>query len=135
MPVEDLYGPDGQQYQALNHEVDPEENEIGEKIGNAADLDYQLMSWWLHALTNRLLVYPPMEDLSFLELVRLQWRALGWRDFTFAGLAPFMLGHVVSPEIWMSKLLYFMDRAVMSSVSSRKWRDTYEQARFLIAGR
>jgi hypothetical protein len=33
-----------------------DENSIGEKIGWAADIDNQFLSWWIHAFTNRLLV-------------------------------------------------------------------------------
>ena len=117
------------------HEVDPDENEAGDFIGTAADFDYQFLSWWVHALTNRLLVFPPSDGLSFRDVVRMQWRGLGWREFMFGGLSPFMLGHVVSPELWTGKILYVIDRAVLSSVSSRKWRDWYENVRFAIAGR
>ena len=134
----DILGPDGNVLPS-SHEIDPNENEAGDLIGTAADFDYQFMSWWVHALTNRLLVFTPSSSneegaLSFREVVRMQWRALGWRDFMFAGLGPFMLGHIVSPELWTSKILYLSDRAVMSSVSSKKWRDTYESLRFVVAG-
>ena len=38
--------------------ADAEENTVGDMIGNAADFDYQCLSWWIHAFTNRLLVRP-----------------------------------------------------------------------------
>jgi hypothetical protein len=132
--MDERYGPDGLQLNPSSHEIDPDENYAGDVIGTASDFDYQLMSWWVHALTNRLLVFPPSGALSFPKLVRLQWHALGWSNFMLSGLAPFMMGHVVSPEIWAGKLLYLLDRAVFSSVSSKKWRDAYDEARFIIAG-
>jgi hypothetical protein len=33
-----------------------DENSFGEKIGWAADIENQFLSWWIHAFTNRLLV-------------------------------------------------------------------------------
>jgi hypothetical protein len=106
----------------------------GGYVGNAADFDYQFLSWWIHALTNRLLVLPPVGDKSFSDIVLLHWRTLGWRDFMFAGLPSFMLSHVVNPEMWTSFILYFLDRAVIAHVSSRERREAYERARFGIAG-
>jgi hypothetical protein len=134
IPVDEIYGPDGLPYHDSTHEINPEENDIGDYIGTLSDFDYQFMSWWIHALTNRLLVFPSVGGLSFLELVKLQWRGLGWSGFLFSGLTPFMMGHIVSPEIWTGKLLYLLDRAVFSCVSSKKWRDAYDDARFIIAG-
>jgi len=121
-------------YKLTSHEIDPDENEAGEFIGNAADLDYQFISWWIHALTNRLLVFFPKDGIPFPEILKLQWRALGWRDFTSAGLSPFMLGHIVSPELWTTNVLYFVDRAIISSISSRRWRNTYDSMRPFVAG-
>jgi hypothetical protein len=134
IPVDRGIAHDGLDYRESGHTVDPDEDAAGDFIGNAADFDFQFISWWIHAFTNRLLVFPPTSDISFVDLVQLQWRVLGWRNFMFAGLPSFMLSHVVNPEMWTSFILYFLDRAVMASVSSRGRREAYERVRFVIAG-
>lgn len=130
-PVDEAFGT---QFDADSHEIDPDENDAGDLLGTAADFEYQILSWWIHAFTNRLLVFPPSRDVSFRELVRLHWRSLGSGNFMFGGIWSFWVGHLVSPELWTGKILYLMERAIMSSVSSKKWRDAYSKVDHLIAG-
>jgi len=113
----------------VQHGIDPDEESAGDLVGNAADLDYQLSSWWIHAFTNRLLVFPPSEDISFLDLMKLHYKTLGWKDFIQAGLPSFLLSHVVNPEMWTQYIVYRLDRAIIASVSSKQWRDTYNRAK------
>jgi hypothetical protein len=135
IPV-DRFDHDGGVYPASGHEVDPDEDEAGDIIGTVADFDYQFLSWWIHALTNRLLVFPPTRDTSFVGIVQLQWRVLGWRRFLFAGLPSFMTSHVVNPELWTQFILNnVFDRAVIAYVSSRQRREAYENIyRPILAG-
>jgi hypothetical protein len=131
VPVDEVFGT---QFGANSHEIDPDENDAGDLLGTVADFEYQLLSWWIHSITDRLLVFPPSADVSFRELVRLHWRSLGPGNFMFGGIWSFWLGHFVSPELWTSKILYLIERGIMSSVSSRKWRDAYNKVDYLIAG-
>jgi hypothetical protein len=41
---------------SLLNQASEDENLIGEQIGYAADVDNYLLTWWIHAFTNRLLV-------------------------------------------------------------------------------
>ncbi|KIW03290.1 uncharacterized protein PV09_05503 [Verruconis gallopava] len=110
-----------------------EEDDVGWKVGLTADIDYQLISWWIHALTNRLLVFFPTENISFVEVVRLHRLAMGMHSFMFAGLPSFMLGHLMSPEILTSLALDYLDREIWARVSSRRRREAYVRYRFIFA--
>lgn len=135
LPVDEIFGSDHVHFDvSKGQEIDTEENDAGDLLATVADFEYQFLSWWIHAFTNRLLVFPPVDGLSFRELLRLHWRSLGWQNFINAGIWPFMLGHLVSPEIWTGKILYLMERAIMSSVSSKKWRDAYDKVDYIVAG-
>ncbi|KAF2429838.1 hypothetical protein EJ08DRAFT_650067 [Tothia fuscella] len=111
-----------------------EENAMGEKIGWAADIDNQFLSWWIHAFTNRLLVFAPSIDSSFVNITKIHYDTLGFRDFFFAGLPAFIFSSLVNPEIWTYQVATRIDRFVWATFISRKQRIMYGRIRPYLLG-
>lgn len=130
IPIDGLHNLDSG---LTNEYFDPDERLAGELLGDAADFDYQLLTWWLHSMTNRLLVFSPVKDISFMNILRVHLDAMGRTDFLTAGLSSFLLSHIVNPEMWTQWAVYALDRAIFASISSKKWRDVYGRNRALIS--
>ncbi|KAF2090630.1 hypothetical protein K490DRAFT_61955 [Saccharata proteae CBS 121410] len=76
--------------------------------------------WWVNALLDRIMVYRYPDDLSFAEIVALQYRAVGPMTFFFAGLPAQLLSMITNDgDNWASLLIACLNEALYRAKASR----------------